>query len=354
MIKILCYNSYSKKGLEIMNKPPFELNETILNLVTIITEKLTRLELNVDLKKALYLRKASKIKSVNSSCAIESNSLSEEEVISVINGQIVLAPQNEIIEVKNAYNAYTDMKAYDPYDVKVFLSAHKLLTEGLIEESGRFRSGYVGVVDGAKIVHVGAKSDYVPKLIEELFCWAKLSDLNPLIKSSIIHFEIEFIHPFRDGNGRIGRLWQSLILYKYNKIFEYLPIETLVFENQQEYYEALSKSEKNASSTVFIEFMLDMILRTIDKFNAVNSLGKIKNEYIANLSKNEKEILNKLIVYFEKNELIDSEIAAALLDKSKVNIRKYFGKFIGNELLIPIGNNKGRKYRLNKNIINNS
>lgn len=334
-----------------MNKPPFELNETILNLVAVITEKLTRLELNIDLKKNLHLRKASKIKSVNSSCAIEANGLSEEEVINVINGKMVLAPQNEIIEVKNAYNAYHNIKSYDPYDVKSFLNAHKILTNGLIDESGIFRSGYVGVVDGEQVVHVGAKSDYVPKLIEELFYWGKSSNLNPLIKSSIIHFEIEFIHPFKDGNGRIGRLWQSLILYKYNKTFEYLPIETLVFENQQKYYDALSKSEKEGTSTVFIEFMLNMILQTIEKFDATTSLNKIKDEYIADLSKTEKEILNKLISYFEKNELIDSEIAVTLLNKSKVNIRKYFSKFTTNKLLIPVGNNRGRKYQLNENII---
>lgn len=333
-----------------MNKPPFELNEKILNLVTTITEKLTRLELNLDIKKNLHLRNASKIKSVNSSCAIEANSLSEEEVVDVINGKTVLATQKEITEIKNAYNAYIAMEDYNPYDIKSFLNAHKLITNDLIDESGKFRTGYVGVVDGGKVIHIGANPDHVPKLVEELFSWAKSSELNPLIKSSIIHFEIEFIHPFKDGNGRIGRLWQSLILYKYNKIFEYLPIETLVFENQQKYYDALSESEKDANSTKFIEFMLDIILQTIDKFDATNSPNKIKEDYINNLSKKEREILEKLTIYFEKNKLIDNQTAAYLLNKSNVNVRKYFKKFVDNDLLIAIGNNKGRKYKLNENI----
>ncbi|MEG1597840.1 MAG: Fic family protein [Bacilli bacterium] len=333
-----------------MNKPPFEINENILNLVTTITEKLTRLEIDIDRKKDLYLRKSSKIRSVNSSCAIEENGLSEEEVISVINGKTVLAPQKEIKEVKNAYEAYTNITNYDPYEIESFLRAHKDLTTDLISESGKFRSGEIGVIDGTKVIHMGARPKYVPKLMKDLLNWAKKSNLNPLIKSSIIHFEIEFIHPFSDGNGRIGRLWQSLILCKYNNIFEYLPIETLVYENQPQYYDALSKADIDANSTVFIEFMLNMILKTIENYSTSNLLNKIKKECLTPLSKTEKEILNNLINYFDKNELLDTDTAVTILNKSKVNIRKYFGKFMKLKILIPIGENKGRKYKINNDI----
>ena len=336
----------------IVNKPPFEISEKALNLVTLITEKLTKFELNVNKRKNLFLRKISKIKSVNSSCAIEANTLTEDEIISVINGKMVLASQNEIDEVLNAYNAYDNINIYDPYSVESFLKAHSILTTNLIDESGKFRSSDVGVIDGTKVVHLGARPEFVPKLVEELFTWAKTSDLNPLIKSSVIHFEIEFIHPFNDGNGRIGRLWQSLILYKYNKIFEYLPVETLVFENQEQYYDALSKSERDASSTVFIEYMLNMILKTIEKFETSSSLSRIKDEYVIELSKTEREILNKLVVYFNKNEFIDNAKAINVIEKNRENTRKYFGKFVKLGILLPIGNNKGRKYRLNEAIIN--
>jgi Fic family protein len=334
-----------------MNKPPFEINDNIINLVTKIIEKLTRLELAINQKKDLYLRRVSKIKSVNSSCAIEANTLTEEEVTTIINGKAVLAPQNEITEVKNAYNAYDNIHNFNPYSTESFLDAHKLLTTDLIDESGKFRSGDVGVFDGKNVIHMGARPEFVPKLVSDLFTWGESSDLNPLIKSSVIHFELEFIHPFKDGNGRIGRLWQSLILYKYNKIFEYLPIETLVFENQQKYYDALALSEKEASSTVFIEFMLDMILQTIEKFDTSDTYNKIQSKFIDELSNKEKEVLRNLIAFFDKKEFIDSKKAADILNKNEANVRKYFRKFIELNILIPIGETKGRKYRLNDEII---
>lgn len=335
-----------------MYKPPFQLNEKILNYVTVITEKLTRIEISLDLKKDLYLRKASKIKSVNSSCAIEANTLSEEEVTSVINGKTVLAPGREIKEVKNAYVAYENISNYNPYDIKSFLGAHKTLTTDLIEESGMFRKGDVGVYDGSNVIHMGARPEFVHEQIEALFNWAKESELNPLIKSSIIHFEIEFIHPFSDGNGRMGRLWQSLVLYKYNEIFEYLPIETLIFEHQQDYYDALSKAEKDAESTVFIEFMLDMILKTIEGINSTDYLKNIKDEYSSDLTKTEKIVLNSLLGHFKDNEFIDNEKAVSVLNKSSANVRKYFNKFVKLGILITIGENKGRKYKLNEEIMN--
>lgn len=335
-----------------MYKPPFQLNEKILNYVTVITEKLTRIEISLDLKKDLYLRKASKIKSVNSSCAIEANTLSEEEVTSVINGKTVLAPGREIKEVKNAYVAYENISNYNPYDIKSFLGAHKTLTTDLIEESGMFRKGDVGVYDGSNVIHMGARPEFVHEQIESLFNWAKESELNPLIKSSIIHFEIEFIHPFSDGNGRMGRLWQSLVLYKYNEIFEYLPIETLIFEHQQDYYDALSKAEKDAESTAFIEFMLDMILKTIEGINSTDYLKNIKGEYISDLTKTEKIVLNSLLNHFKDNEFIDSEKAVSVLNKSSANVRKYFNKFVKLGILITIGENKGRKYKINEEIMN--
>jgi len=184
-----------------MSKPPFEISEKTLNLVALITEKISHLELDIDVKKNLFLRKSTKIKSVNSSCAIESNTLNEEDVISVINGKAIFASQKEINEVLNAYSAYMNILDYNPYKVESFLDAHKTLTTDLINESGKFRSGDVGVFDGREVIHLGARPEYVSDLINDLFSWAEESNLNPLIKSSIIHFEIEFIHPFSELNG---------------------------------------------------------------------------------------------------------------------------------------------------------
>ena len=328
-----------------MNQPPFEINNRILSLVAEITEKITRIETLIDKKRDLYLRKASKIKSVNSSCAIEANTLTEEEVRTVIDGKIVLAPEREIKEVKNAFFAYDNLSSYDPYNIKSFLEAHKHLTTGLIESSGRFRDGYVGVIDGEKVIHLGANAKFVPKLVKELFDWGNFSDINPLVKSCIMHYEIEVIHPFEDGNGRIGRLWQSLLLYEYNKVFEYIPIETLIRANQQKYYDMFVISEKEGSSTHFIEFILEMILKTIDKFDSTDILLKVKD--VDKLSKTEKEVLRKLIVYFNKKDSIDVQSASEILNKNEANVRKYFRKLISLNILIPIGETKARKYQLN-------
>jgi len=250
-----------------MAKPPFEINDNIINMVAEITNKLGKLEVSLDMKKDLHLSKASKIKSVNSSCAIEANTLTEEQVEGIINGKRIIAPPDEIIEVKNAYEAYLKIQEYKSYDIRSFLKAHKILTEHLIKDAGKFRTGDVGVYENKKVVHVGARPQFINDLMSDLFTWAKVSELNPLIKACVLHYEIETIHPFSDGNGRIGRLWQSVILYNYNKLFELIPIETLVYENQQRYYEAIETSRKNNSSTAFIEFMLEMVSKTIDSFN---------------------------------------------------------------------------------------
>lgn len=213
------------------------------------------------------MRKISKIRSVNSSYAIEANILTEYEVAALIQGNTVLAPRHEIIEIKNAFDVYDNISEFSPYDVEFLLQAHYRLTKDLIFESGRFRSNHVGVFEYERVIHMRARPDFVAGLVEELLTWGKESDVHPIMKSCIIHFELEVIYPFADGNGGIGRLWQSLILFLYNTLFEYLPIETAVYEFQAQYYQAISESITEGTSTKFIEFMLEMILKTIDKFD---------------------------------------------------------------------------------------
>jgi Fic family protein len=191
--------------------------------------------------------------------AIEQNTLTLEQVSDVIGGKRVLGPPQDIREVKNAYEVYERMSALDPYNVKNLLLAHRIMMDGLVKEAGTFRSGNVGVYAGKQLVHAGTPANYVPELISQLFTWMKQSKMHPLVKSCIFHYEFEFIHPFADGNGRMGRLWQSLILQKWRPFFAWLPIETLIHENQGGYYEALNASNAGGESTAFVTFMLRII-----------------------------------------------------------------------------------------------
>ena len=344
-----------KKETKNMNTPPFEINDNIINLVAEINNKIGKLETNIDNKKRLYLRKASKIKSVNSSCAIEANTLTEQEVESIINGKKIIAPPNEIIEVKNAYEAYVKMTEYKPYDVKSFLKAHKYLTNNLIKEAGKFRSGDVAVYEGGAPIHIGARPQFVNGLVADLFKWASGSGLNPLIKACVIHYEIETIHPFSDGNGRIGRLWQSVILYNYNKLFELIPAETLVYENQRRYYDAIEQSRKINSSTPFIEYMLTMIAKTIDSINGnISTLNSIKNEYLKHLTKNEKAILQVILNNFNISDDITADKIMEKINKAGSSVRVYFKSFTDKGIFIAIGEKKGRRYKLNKDIFSDS
>jgi Fic family protein len=224
----------------------------------------------------------------------EQNTLTLEQVTDVINGKRILGPPQDIHEVKNAYEAYERVSVLDPYSVSNLLLAHRMMMDGLVKEAGSFRSGNVGVYAGAKLIHAGTPAKYVPDLIQQLFTWLKKSKLHPLVKSCIFHYEFEYIHPFQDGNGRTGRLWQSLILQKWKDIFTWLPVEILVYENQQEYYDVLGRADKNGESTEFVEFMLGMIRDALQEIsNAQNNYDVVIN-VAKNVVTNEDKILSLL------------------------------------------------------------
>ena len=260
------------------NQPPFTINIEILDLVAKIIEATAKFTITHPQSIDLHLRKNNRIRSIHSSLAIENNSLSIEQVTDIINGKLVKGKQEEIKEVKNAYAAYDEILTYDPFSVTDFLKAHDLLTQGLVEESGKFRSGDVGIYAGEQLIHAGARPIFVPQLIADLFAFGRKSELHPLVLSSIIHFEIEFIHPFSDGNGRMGRLWQTLILSKWNELFQWLPMETVIFDNQQLYYEKLGESDKLGESTPFVTFMLQTLLTTIEKNLNNDTVNDTQNE----------------------------------------------------------------------------
>ena len=249
-------------------EPPFCITEKITNLMIEIGELVGQISAQSNFSADLTLRRENRIRAIHSSLAIEQNSLSLEQVSDVINGKRVLAPPQDIREVQNAYEAYEHLSQLDPYSVDDLLEAHRFMMNGLVREAGCFRTFGVGVFSGDKLIHAGTPPKYVPDLIRQLFDWTRDSSLHPLVKSCVFHYEFEFLHPFADGNGRVGRLWHSLILQRWKPFFAWLPIETLIYAQQDGYYQALNDSNPNGESTIFIEFMLTVIRDTLREYTA--------------------------------------------------------------------------------------
>ncbi|MBO5066605.1 MAG: Fic family protein [Clostridia bacterium] len=241
-------------------KPPFEITNEILDSIAEIAELVGNVSAAQGLSTNPTLRRSNRIRTIYSSLAIEQNTLSLEQVTAVLNGKRIIAPPKDIAEVKNAYEIYEMMDTLNPYSVDDLLNAHSVMTRDLVKESGSFRSGPVGVVDkDGNVLHMGTLPDYVPTLVYELMDWAKNSDVHMLIKSCVFHYEFELIHPFADGNGRIGRLWHTLLLTQWKPMFSWLPIESIIHDRQDEYYKAINQSNYEGESTAFIIFMLDAI-----------------------------------------------------------------------------------------------
>lgn len=243
--------------------PPFSVTETIINLVAEISEKIGSITAWQHMSINPRLRRDSRIRTIHGTLAIENNTLSLSQVTDVINGKRVLGAPEEIREVKNAYEAYERLLSFDPYSIDDLLKGHAILMDGLVKETGRFRSGGVGVFKGSQVIHMAPPADIVPEHIGNLLAWVKYTDVHPLIKSCVFHYEFEFIHPFADGNGRMGRMWNTLLLYRWKPVFAWIPVEAIIRERQSEYYEALSAADQAADATPFIEFLLRAILDTL-------------------------------------------------------------------------------------------
>ena len=246
--------------------PPYSVTDAAIHLVAEICEQVGVLTVKNGAAANPQLRRENQLRIIHASLAIENNSLSLEQMTDVLNGKRVLGAPQEIREVKNAYEAYERLLTLDPFNIEHILSAHKILMTALTKEAGRFRSGGIGIFAGKQLVHMAPPASVVPKLVHNLLHWVQATDVHPLIKSCVFHYEFEFIHPFADGNGRMGRMWQTLLLSSWKPVFSWLPIETLIRERQQEYYEVLAVSDKMADSTMFVEFMLCVIRDALREF----------------------------------------------------------------------------------------
>ncbi len=283
----------------INKKPPFEITNQIIDYVAEIAELVGRLTSTNQLSANPTLRRSNRIRTIHGSLAIEQNTLSLEQVTAVLNGKHVLAPPKDIAEVKNAYEVYERLNELNPYSVEDLLTAHRIMTRGLVDEAGMFRTRPVGIVDNeGHILHFGTLPQYVPDLVMELLDWVEKSDVNILIRSCVFHYELELIHPFADGNGRIGRLWHTLLLSKWNPVFAWLPVESIIHDRQQEYYKAINASNDAGESTVFIEFMLSAIKASL--IEAIRTSDEMSDE------KMDKATLrwNKIEAYLKSHDYI--------------------------------------------------
>lgn len=247
-------------------KPPFQITDRILARVAGIERLIGRVESLDGPRPQPYLRKSSRVRTVQGSLAIEGNTLSLDQVTALIEGRKVVGRRSEIKEVLNAIAVYSRMGEFKPLSSSSLLKAHHYMMEGLLDSAGKWRSGNVGILQGSQVSHVAPPANRVPPLMNELFGFLRTSSCHALIKGAVFHYELEFIHPFEDGNGRIGRFWHSLLLTHYHPVFEFTPVESLIKDNQGTYYEVLGLSDKAGDSTAFIDFSLDMVHQALDGF----------------------------------------------------------------------------------------
>lgn len=319
-------------------EPPFKITSQIIDLISQISEAVGEINSLENSPRHLELRKENRIKTIHSSLAIENNSLSLEQITAIIEGKRVLGSPNEIQEVKNALQAYELLLTLNPYEEKDLLKAHKLMMADLVERNGKYRKDGVGIFDGNQVVHLAPTADRVPFLMSDLFEWLKNSDVHPLIKSCVFHYEFEFIHPFQDGNGRMGRLWQTVILKEWKSVFAWLPIETLIKENQVEYYNALNSSDSDANSTNFTVFMLQTILKTIKEI--IETEKKITPKITVKITANQKKILEAI----KQNPFVTQEELSSIVGIAKLNINKNMKKLQEQGIIERVGADKNGKW----------
>lgn len=295
--------------------PPFEITNRMFELAAQIMEQLGKLSNVNELERLPRLRKVSRIRSIHSSLAIENNTLSIKQVTDVIEGKRVLGPADDILAVKNAFAAYKELENIDAFSLADFQKVHAIMMNGLVTESGMLRTGDVGVFDSSgNVIHIAPPASMAREQINQLFNWVKNSDVQMLIRSSVFHYEFEFIHPFRDGNGRMGRYWQTALLASWKPIFKYIPIESVIKDNQEEYYKVIKVSTSQGKSNVFIEFMLDVILK------AITDIVNDTTEHYNHLSVQ----INKLMQVLETYPQSAQELMDKLGLKSRVGFRKNY------------------------------
>ena len=315
-------------------KPPYTITPQILKSISDISIKIGEVNANYLSKQSPTLRKSNRIRTIHSSLKIEGNTLSLDQITALVENKRIIGPEKDVKEVLNAIQVYDKLGSYDPYSERSFLKAHKVLMNGLIKNSGKYRSAGVGIVKGNQIKHIAPPAINVAYLIKDLFTYLKNDDELALIKSSVFHYELEFIHPFSDGNGRMGRLWQTLILMNEFPVFECLPFETLISKKQKEYYSVLSKSDKVGNSIFFIEFMLKIIDESLGE------LLQYKSRIMTHLDRIEYYLSNS------QKEFSRKDYMSVFKDISSATASRDLNKAIQLKKIVQTGSKNTTKYKI--------
>lgn len=331
-------------------KPPFHVTDKMILLIAEISEQVGRMAVQQERTINPHLRRENRIRTIHSSLAIEHNSLSLEQVTAILDGKRVLGNPNEIKEVQNAYEAYGLMLGLNPLSVDDLLKAHKLMMNGLVLENGRFRSGGVGVFEGEALIHMALPAQFVPEHIQNLLIWYEQSELHPLIKSAVFHYEFEFIHPFVDGNGRLGRMWHSLLLGKWRELFFWLPMEELIQSRQKEYYEALGTADMQADSAGFVELMLEIIRDSLLEITVVGSSSDQDSDQV---NDQDETCVKRLLAILGEDTLSAVEIMERLGLSHRPTFRKNYlnpalEKLFIERTIPDKPNSKNQRYRRRK------
>ena len=327
-----------------MYKPPFDITSEMLRLISEISEQVGIINMRLgENAPSPHLRKKSQIKTIHSSLAIEHNSLSLKQVTDIIDGKRVLGAPDEIQEVKNAIEAYRLMPELDAFKEKDLLKAHALMMKDLVKQAGHYRNDGVGVFDGnGNCLHMAPPADRVPQLMGDLFHWVKTTKEHPLIHSCVFHYEFEFIHPFIDGNGRMGRFWQTMLLSRWKGIFAWLPVETIVKEHQQDYYNVIAKCDAAGNSTAFVEFMLKCLLDAMENYEDTEEEIVELHDKVADKVANKvaNKSAQKVMLLLNENGHLTREELAERIGLSLGGIKKIINSLRENGFIERVGSNK--------------
>ncbi len=321
-----------------MYKPPFNITANILNSVADISEKAGWLEQS-GLLNSPSLRKKNRIKTIAGTLAIEGNTLSEEQITAIVDGKHIIGNIREIAEVKGAIKAYEQLETLDPFQENHLLATHSLMMGEVLENSGKYRNTGVGIHDQQKIVHMAPPHKMVPKLMGDLFSWLNKKEVHPLVLEAIFHYELEFIHPFIDGNGRMGRVWNTLILSKWKKVFLNLPMENIIKEHQKKYYQALRKSDIAGDCTEFVEFILEAMQIELFHPEEKNVPTNVSTNAPTNVPIN---ILNLI----KSDKYITGKEMSKILQKDRRTITRALAKLSEEKKIKRIGANKGGHWEI--------